>query len=252
MEALSDALCQLDQWRHLPAYQFERRVDVFFGLFLPEVIERRFKAPSGKLIPEFPLHKGKTRISEDCGDNQSVNVDFAVFCSKPEGKRIFLVELKTDMHSINEAQLRNMVKAKEAKSKNVFCGVIKAARASAAPRKYAQLIWRLSEIGCIAVGPKFCDMRMENPRPGLAGNFKALSVADKWTDAAIELILISPKRVDNTDKYPYSEFHCLEFAEVAELIEESRPPFGAEFAEYFRKWAHPDAGVANPWADGSN
>ena len=99
MEALSDALCQLDQWRHLPAYQLERRVDVFFGLFLPEVIERRFKAPFGKLIPEFPLHKGNTRISEDCDDNQSVNVDFTVFCSEPEGKRIFLVELKTDMHS---------------------------------------------------------------------------------------------------------------------------------------------------------
>ena len=89
MEALSDALCQFDQWRHLPAYQLERRVDVFFGLFLPEVIVRRFKAPFGKLIPEFPLHKGKTRISEDCGDNQSVNVDFAVFCSKPEGKAAF-------------------------------------------------------------------------------------------------------------------------------------------------------------------
>ena len=252
MEALSDALCQLDQWRHLPAYQLERRVDVYFGLFLPKVIESRFKAPCGKLIPEFPLHKGKTRISEDCGDNQSVNVDFAVFCSKPEGKRIFLVELKTDMHSIKETQLCNMVKAKEAKSKNVLCGVIKAARASPAPRKYAQLIWRLSEIGCITVDPTFCDMHMEDQRSGLAGNFRKLRVGEEWSDAAIELVLISPKPVDNADEYPHSEFHCLEFAEVAELIVGSRPPFGAEFAEYLREWAHPDAGVANPWADGSN
>ena len=227
-------------------------MDVFFGLFLPEVIERRFKVPFGKLIPEFPLHKGKTRISEDCDDNQSVNVDFAVFCSEPEGKRIFLVELKTDMHSINKAQLCNMVKAKEAKSKNVLCGVIKAARASPAPRKYAQLIWRLSEIGCITVDPTFCDMHMEDQRPGLAGNFRKLRIGKEWSDAAIELILISPKHIDNTDEYPYSEFHRLEFAELAELIEGSRPPFGAEFAEYLREWARSDAGVVNPWAEGSN
>ena len=161
MEVLSDALRQLDQWRHLPAYQLERRVDVFFGMLLPEIIESRFNVPRGKLIPEFPLHKGETRISEDPDNNQSVNVDFALFCSQPESERIFLVELKTDMRSINKAQLCKMIKAKEAESKSVLSGVVKAANASAAPRKYAQLIWRLSEIGCINVDPSFCDMNME-------------------------------------------------------------------------------------------
>ena len=28
----------LDDWRHLPGYQFERRADIFFALFLPEVL----------------------------------------------------------------------------------------------------------------------------------------------------------------------------------------------------------------------
>ena len=251
MEAFSDALRQLDQWRHLPAYQLERRVDVFFGLLLPEVIESRFGGPRSKLIPEFPLHKGETRISEDRDNNQSVNVDFALFCSEPEAERIFLVELKTDMHSISKDQLCNMIKAKKAKSESVLSGVVKAARASAAPRKYAQLIWSLSEIGCITIDPAFCDMKMEHRRPGLARNFRELSVSRRWSDAVIELVLILPRYVDNIDKYPYSEFHCLDFDKFAKKISGSRPPFGAEFAKNLRRWARSDAGVVNPWHEGS-
>ncbi len=247
MEAFSDALRQLDQWRHLPAYQLERRVDVFFGLLLPEMIESRFGAPRSKLIPELPLHKGETRISEDRDNNQSVNVDFTLFCSEPEAERIFLVELKTDMHSISKGQLCDMIKAKKSKSESVLRGIVKAARASAAPRKYAQLIWSLSEIGCITVDPAFCDMKMEHRRPGLARNFRELSVSRRWSDAVIELILISPKHVDNIDEYPYSEFHCLDFHRVAKVVAGSWPPFGAEFAEYLREWAHSDAGMINPW-----
>lgn len=252
MEVLFDALRQLDQWRHLPAYQLERRVDVLFGLMLPEVIESRFGASRSQLIPEFPLHKGETRISEDYGNNQSVNVDFALFCSNPEAERIFLVELKTDMHSIKKAQLCNMIKAKNANSESVLRGVIRAARASAESRKYAQLAWRLSEIGCITVDSTFSDMKMERRRPGLARNFRELRVSRRWSDVVIELILISPKHVDNINEYPFSEFHCIDFDEIAKDISGSRPPFGAEFAEYLRRWALTDAGAVSPWREGCN
>ena len=67
-----------------------------------------------------------------------------------------------------------------------------------------------------------------------------------WPDAAMNCISRS------TSEFIRTEFHCLEFAEVAELIVGSRPPFGAEFAEYLREWARSDAGVVNPWAEGSN
>ena len=75
----------LDDWRHLPAYQLERRVDVFFGLMLPEMIEDEFglsRDPSNPMvvIPEFPLHKGLVGLSEKGPkDNQSVNVDLRYF-----------------------------------------------------------------------------------------------------------------------------------------------------------------------------
>ena len=50
------ALGLLDTWRHLPAYQLERRADIFFALFLPDVLEEKFGVPiSPVLIPEFPV-----------------------------------------------------------------------------------------------------------------------------------------------------------------------------------------------------
>ena len=88
---LSTVFSKLDEWRHLPSYQLERRVDVFFGLFLPEVLAALSDREPvlGTLIPddvhvvpEFPLHKGLLGISKNKQqghDNQSVKVDFAVF-----------------------------------------------------------------------------------------------------------------------------------------------------------------------------
>src|SRR5580765_1492626 len=47
----------LDSWRHLPAYQLERRADVFFAFYLPRFLANKFGTPvSDLLIPEFPLH----------------------------------------------------------------------------------------------------------------------------------------------------------------------------------------------------
>ena len=84
-----------DDWRHLPTYQLERRVDVFFGLLLPEIVETEFGIERKYLevIPEFPLRKGTL---EECSvntgrrddkrnrDNRSTKVDFAVFSRDPK------------------------------------------------------------------------------------------------------------------------------------------------------------------------
>ena len=83
----------LDGWRHLPDYQLERRTDIFFALFLPEVLQERFGlAQMPKLIPEFPIKK--------INNNQSTKVDYLALSDD----RALLVELKTDMASKGEKQ----------------------------------------------------------------------------------------------------------------------------------------------------
>ena len=80
----------LNDWRHLPAYQLERRVDLFFAIYLPYALEARrcVKIKEG-LVPEFPIKKK--------GNNRSEKADYLAISK--DGDCIFLIELKTDMNS---------------------------------------------------------------------------------------------------------------------------------------------------------
>ena len=86
----------LDKWRHLPAYQLERRADIFFALFLPDVLNHHLsKRKRGieidrRLIPEFPLKRRE--------DNGSKKADYLALST--DRKHAFLIELKTDIASL--------------------------------------------------------------------------------------------------------------------------------------------------------
>ena len=96
---MDDLLDLLDLWRHFPKYQFERRADLFFGVFLPDVLECHYGIEFNReVIPEFPLRHGTLGTNFGrTGANQSVNVDYVAFTR--DGQRVFFVELKTDGNS---------------------------------------------------------------------------------------------------------------------------------------------------------
>ncbi|MYG81246.1 MAG: hypothetical protein F4187_05505 [Gemmatimonadetes bacterium] len=192
MSAISEVLRQLDEWRHLPAYQLERRVDIFFGMFLPKVIERTFDIRVDEVIPEFPLHKGMLNISEAREDNQSVNVDFAVVGHQGKKKRVLLIELKTDIGSLNPDQLENMEKARRADSKDLLQGVIFAAWNSKSKHKYAHLIWRLVKQGCLqSCGREITDIELENcGQKELREVYEDLSVGPKWRYVEVDIVVV--------------------------------------------------------------
>ena len=99
-ETISNLFRLLDKWRHLPAYKLESRADVFFALFLPEVLGKHFGIDINPiLIPEFPIKNRQ--------DNTSKKVDYLALQKSPNGKsaqQAFLIELKTDMASISKKQ----------------------------------------------------------------------------------------------------------------------------------------------------
>ena len=261
MNELSKILRQLDDWRHLPAYQLERRVDVLFGMLLPTVIGAKYDvAPdSCTVLPEFPLHKGKLGGKpENSDNNQSVNVDFAVFFERRAEKHLCLVELKTDQQSISVPQIRTMGRAAKVGARELLVGVLDAAQASPQPRKYAHLIWKLHEIGCIGLPDidGFREMPMKSERPGLMGEKGQLSglkpdhVTGTWCNARVNLIEIVPREpckdeiIDALKRYG---FCTLTFEDLAHIIMKAGgQPFGKEFAELFAcylvSWAKVSAG----------
>ncbi len=46
MKQIDTLFNRMDAWRHLPNYQLERRADLFFSLYLPEVLEAKLGFPS--------------------------------------------------------------------------------------------------------------------------------------------------------------------------------------------------------------
>jgi hypothetical protein len=65
MNKIDDIFDKLDDWRHLPAYQLERRADVFFSIYLPELLEERYGFEIEGLVPEFPLRIGTITSKAD-------------------------------------------------------------------------------------------------------------------------------------------------------------------------------------------
>lgn len=192
------------------------------------------------VIPEFPIRYGTLGSKTGNGrGNQSFNVDFSVW--DRERRRVFLVELKTDMGSLSPDQLKRMVQARDHDNFNDFVdGIIRIALATKERRKYAQLIWRLHEVGAMCVPCGFRKLRMEGDRPGLGagGVLKDCRATGTYVDS--ELVLVSP-----CTSAASKCFHCIDFCQYADAIQ-GTGELENTLAEYVRRWRG-RAGRTNPW-----
>ena len=108
MPDISMIFDRLDEWRHFPKYQLERRADIYFSFYIPEVLGRRYNTTAHPvIIPEFPFRKGLFPSVYE--GNDSTNVDYMAVS---EAKDVaFFIELKTDMRSRRDEQDLYLTKA---------------------------------------------------------------------------------------------------------------------------------------------
>ena len=108
-ERITQLFDNLRRWKQLPKYQAERRLDVFFGLYMEDILKvcrGDLFAEDDQLIlvPEFPLQKNKT-------NNECTNIDYMVF--NVTRKSVHAIELKTDTHSVDNDQIEYYRKFKD-------------------------------------------------------------------------------------------------------------------------------------------
>ena len=89
-ENIESLFNNLKTWIEFPKYQAERRLDVFFGLYLEDILKRCRNELFRKedhlvLIPEFPLQKNDT-------NNECTNIDYLVFNTTKQS--VHAIELK--------------------------------------------------------------------------------------------------------------------------------------------------------------
>src|SRR5688500_7039898 len=98
----------LDRWRHLPNYQLERRADIFFSLYLPELVAEKVGRPiCPTVVPELPILC--SLIWSDRQGMKSVKADYLMIAE--DRSEAYLIELKTDVNSRREVQDHYLQKA---------------------------------------------------------------------------------------------------------------------------------------------
>ncbi|MFZ5517996.1 MAG: hypothetical protein ACOY90_15225 [Candidatus Zhuqueibacterota bacterium] len=138
----------LEDWRHLPNYQLERRADIFFAIHLKTILKHTHNIDVKAIIPEFPIRIGS--IYPDKHNNKSYKVDYAVF----DSSKCYLIELKTDDGSAKESQFINYFEAIEIGFESIVKGILDIVEATEDKykSKYLYLIEKLTNINAINNG----------------------------------------------------------------------------------------------------
>ena len=124
----------------------ERRADIFFSVYIPDLFREKNNLEMDGIIPEFPIRVGTIYSQVDI--NKSFKVDYLVKV-KNERKVIFL-ELKTDDSSRRRKQDWYLERAQQAGLTMLLQGLLKIYQATTSKGKYEYLFEKLLEMGFVS------------------------------------------------------------------------------------------------------
>jgi hypothetical protein len=191
MNKLQETFNYLNDVRHLPDYQLERRVDVLFAVHLEQILNAFFKGKRQVelIAPEFPLENENKKAAPN-------RVDYLCYCRKTH--KLIMVELKTDDLSTRDKQDKYLNIAQDTKSHDIIEYVRTVCTKSRAKHKYICLIKTLITKGLLVCNKKFktFESRKEHKKGikqlmRIIRDKKALWVSPDLCDD-IELVYIKP------------------------------------------------------------
>lgn len=223
MNPLGTIFENLDRWRHYPAYQLERRADIFFSVYLKGMVEEVMGvALEDEMIPEMPIKRDL--IWSELPTDKSVKVDYALF-SKDRSK-VFFVELKTDSGSRREAQDHYLETAKKLGFAKIVEGFTSIIRKTSAHQKYHHMATSLARLGYLSMPHDLREYLYPTPRSGLSERLREMSVTG--TDSAIEVVYVQPLSTNGDN--------CVDFTRFAAFVARHDDPFSRMFAEHLLRW----------------
>ena len=225
----------LDRWRHLPAYQLERRADIFFSAYLKGMLEE-FTGTElvEQIIPELPIKRDI--IWPDKESYQSVKVDYALFSK--DRSMAYLVELKTDASSRRDSQDDYLARARGAGLPCILEGIKAITLKTTAHQKYYHLLASLAELGLMSLPADLEDYLYPLPRPGLTERLRQVTVEVQDPGPTIEVIYLQPQETIGV--------RCIDFETFAAYVDRFDDPVSREFSVALRRWAEVSAGEGRP------
>ena len=219
---------RMDTWRHLPNYQLERRADLFFSLYLPEVLEKRLGFPvASQIIPEFPVRIGT--IYSDIPIDKSYKIDYVALSANAD--KAILVELKTEGLSRRENQDKYLAASRKAGFLALLGGVLNLFRATNSKRKYFALLELIESMGLLRIPKEMKDIMSRSSLVGVTEASRGIQITTTVIDSMI--VYVQPN--GNGDD-------IINFDEFRAVVKKHDDPVSTRFAQSLQECATTKAG----------
>ena len=228
MDVVAELFGRMDTWRHFPNYQLERRADLFFSLYLPEVLEARLGFPIRPvLIPEFPVRIGT--ICPGVQTDKSYKIDYVAL--SVTGDKVVFVELKTEGRSRRPEQDRYLRDARRVGLSCLLQGVLDIFRATNSKRKYFCLLEHLEGMDLLRIPSQMREIMV---RPGLQGVNEASRQIQITAHASeCQIVYVQPNG---------AEPDIISFQEFASIVCKHDDAISRRFGKSLCEWARIQAG----------
>ena len=212
MKIINNIFDNLDLWRNLPTYQLERRADIFFSIYLPEILSDKIGVDIEGVLPGFPIRVGTIQPEVDI--NKSFKVDY--LAKAKDGRTILFVELKTDHSSRRGKQDWYLQRASQVGMIELLVGLRHICKATRSRKKYRVLLGLLQDMGLIVMD-----------------NVEAFEIVP--ADYKIQVVYIQPNN-------PGGHENVITFEEVSQIIKKHGDKLSLRFSKSLLKWADSKTG----------
>ena len=233
MKTIDNIFDRMDRWRHLPSYQLERRADLYFALYLSEVLKRYLGISiKADIIPEFPIRIAT--ISDGADGDKSYKADYLALSEN--SRTAILVELKTEMHSLNDKQKEYLMAARDVPFCMLLEGIKQIFRATTLKRKYYYLLEHLENLGQLTIPQKMKSIIARPVLQGIAKETDNIEITKREIETIIVFIQpdLDPKK-ENPGK-------TITFEQFRSVVEEYTDPISQRFACSLKEWVDVKAG----------
>lgn len=165
----SQYFAQLTDWKRLPAYKAEPRIDSLVGFYLSDILSAYLNAKITGIIPELPIRLGTVKPAHE-GTNyadRSFKVDFLAIANNDI---CYLVEFKTDSGSRRDEQDLYLQESKAIGVQAIMSGIERIAKVSTYKKKYAHLLAKLQEYGLLGIDASKLRFEIIYIQPSNKGN----------------------------------------------------------------------------------
>lgn len=150
----------LIDWKKLPAYRAEPRIDSLIGYYLVDILSSKLGDQIIGIIPEFPLRLGTVHpdLNSKNYADRSYKVDFLAIGSKGMN---YLVEFKTDGKSLRPDQDKYLIQGEKIGTKKIAEGLLRISEVSSYKTKYKHLIDKMGKVGLLDGNQQYSGLNPE-------------------------------------------------------------------------------------------